>query len=36
LRLTSEESLSDAGIALLLLLMLLHSRLQDARVRKID
>lgn len=38
LRLASQRSLSDAGNALLLLLMLLHSRLrlQDARVRKID
>jgi hypothetical protein len=38
LRLTTEQSLSESGIALLLLQMLLrlHPRLQDARVRKIN
>lgn len=35
LRLASEQSLSDSSIALLLLLVL-HSRLQDTRVRKIN
>lgn len=33
LSLTTKQSLSDSGIALLLVL---HSRLQDTRVRKID
>jgi hypothetical protein len=36
LRLTSKESLAEAGTALLLQMLLrLHSRLEDARVRKI-
>jgi hypothetical protein len=36
LRLTTEQSLSESGIALLLQMLLrLHSRLQDTRVRKI-
>ena len=36
LRLATEQSLSETGIALLLQMLLgLHSRLQDTRVRKI-